>query len=293
LPTPIIQVPHDRLLDHPLNAHRTTSKERNRLKNNIRRSGRYPALVAYELTESSAHYPGEPGYYQILDGHQRKIILRELYEEEGLAEFELVTLEDWSPLTDEEALLLLATLNTWGDNVPRKRAELLHAITKFTSESDAANILPETRGEIKDAMRLLEQPVDDIRRIVEELQKDDTVEMSFVVGTDQEATLARMTASLQVLAAMWGAELKNVQINRNKKTRRIAVCTFQVAVADKAIVENAVKRAIEDVGHAGRNKRGYALVTIAQHYLATVTDEQPAQQALEQVTQEVQAEPEK
>jgi hypothetical protein len=270
--TPVLQVPHDRLLDHVQNAHMVNSRERNGLKNNIRRSGRYPPLIVHELRPTSKYWPGEPGFYQVLDGHQRKDILRELYEE-GLAEFELVTVEDWGPLTDEEALLLLATLNTWGSNNPLKRAELLHSISKFTEERDAVAILPETSAELKSALALLKRPVDDVRRRIEEFDRDDLVEVSFVVGADQETMLARMLAAMQVLAGMYGADLINTQIERNKKSRRIAVCTFQVAVADKTLVENALAKAMEDHGHRGRNKRGKALVVMAQQYLATTCDD--------------------
>ena len=259
-------IPLDRLHGHPENAHTVTPRERRNIANNIRRTGRYPAVIVRELEETSEFWPGEPSNYQILDGHVRCDIFEELLEE-GREEFSVIRCDDWTPITDDEALILLATLNTWGDNVPRKRAELLHAITKFTDLKDAAAILPETARQIEDAQKLLKRPVADIKRLIQEAEQPDVVTMSFVIGGSQKAALARFTAAAQLFASFYGAQLTDTQIRDGSDRARVAVLTFQVQNAAKAIVDEALKRAGAAVPPRSRNKRGMALEELARVYL--------------------------
>lgn len=270
---PIIEVPLDHALPHPLNSHIVTQRERRNIANNIRRTGKYPPLTVRELDDKSEYYPGEPGYYQILDGHQRHDIFEELVEE-GREEFATIRVDDWSPLTDEEALIALATLNSWGANVPRKRAELLHAITKFTDLTDAADILPETARQIQDAQKLLKRPVADIKRLIEKAEQPDVVTMSFVIGDgSQKAALARFTAAAQLFAVFYGAEFLSAEIQNGSDRGRVAVMTFQVQNAAKTVVEEALKRAGAGLPPGTRNKRGRSLEELATAYLATLAEE--------------------
>lgn len=268
----LIEAPLDHVLDHPLNSHVVTKRDRDKIANNIRRTRRYPPLIVRELTPDSEHYPGEPGYYQILDGHQRRLIFVNLVEE-GMEQFSVVLCDDWSPLTDEEALIALATLNSWGDNAPRQRAELLHQITRFTDLRDAAQILPESERQLQDAAKLLKRPVADIQRIIDEVNKPDTITMTFVVAHDQ-AALAKFTAAAQIFALFYGATLTNLHTEEGGKQGRTAVLTFEVQNASKDIVQQALKRASADLPPGQKNKRGLALVAMATDYLATQLTEQ-------------------
>ena len=262
----LIEVPLDRVLDHPLNSHMVTKRDRDKITNNIRRTRRYPPLVVRELTPDSEHYPGEDGYYQILDGHQRRLIFVDLVEE-GLDQFSVVLCDDWSPITDEESLIALATLNSWGDNAPRARAELLHQITRFTDLRDAAQILPESERQLQDAAKLLKRPVADIKRLIDEVNKPDTVTMTFVVAHDQ-AALAKFTAAAQIFAMFYGATLTNLQTEEGGKQGRTAVLTFEVQNAANDIVQQALKKAGGGLTPGQKNKRGRALVAMATDYLA-------------------------
>jgi len=103
----LIEVPLDHVLDHPLNAHVVSERDRRKIANNIRRTGRYPPLIVRALTPESEYYPGEEGYYQILDGHQRRLIFVDLVEE-GYDQFangheNLAHLEDAAALTEQWA----------------------------------------------------------------------------------------------------------------------------------------------------------------------------------------------
>lgn len=263
----LIEVPLDKLHDHSQNAHTTSKRERRKIANNIRRTGRYPALTVRELTADSTDYPGEDGHFQILDGHQRRLIFVDLVEE-GLDQFALILCNDWSPITDPESLIALATLNSWGDNVPRRRAELLHSIRKFTEIEDAAAILPESAREINDALKLLHRPVADIQKLIEKTEEPDLVTISFVIGGDQKAALARFTSAAQIFALYYGATLTNVNIEEGGDRGRIVVMTFNVQNSAKTIIDQSLKRASAGLTPGVKNKRGKSLEALAAAYLA-------------------------
>lgn len=269
----LIEVPLDHLHDHPLNSHVVTKRERQKIANNIRRTGRYPALTVRLLETASEFYPGEDGHFQILDGHQRRLIFVDLVEE-GHEQFSIVLCDDWSPITDDESLIALATLNSWGGNAPRRRAERLHAITKFTEMKDAAQILPENERQIRDAAKLLKQPVADIQRLIDEAEEPDEITISFVVGTDRKAAVARFTAAAQVFAVYYGATVTNIVINEGGDYGRVAVLTFQSRNTAQAIINEALKKAAADLPSGVKNKRGRALEDLASAYLGMCLEEE-------------------
>ena len=108
------QIPLDDLVAHPLNSNVMPPEYREKLVAHIRRTGRYPFLVV------RAH-PTEPGKYQVLDGHHRVGVLRELGHTEARCDV-------WD-VDDREAKLLLGTLNRLeGQDQPLRRAQLLHEL---------------------------------------------------------------------------------------------------------------------------------------------------------------------
>jgi ParB-like chromosome segregation protein Spo0J len=113
---------------HPQNANVMSPKDKAALAANIRRSGRYPPLIVRP-------YPALAGQYQLLDGHQRVAVLRDLGEQDAPC---LV----W-PCDDATALLLLATLNRLrGADEPAKRAALVEELGALVSPADLARLLP-------------------------------------------------------------------------------------------------------------------------------------------------------
>lgn len=269
----LIKVPLDHLHNHPLNAHVVTKRERGKIANNIRRTGRYPALTVRLLSSTSEHYPGEDGHYQILDGHQRRLIFVDLVEE-GHEQFSIVLCDDWSPITDEASLIALATLNSWGGNVPRRRAELLHAITKFTELKDASEILPESERQIRDAAKLLKQPVADIQRLIDKAEEPDEITISFVIGTDQKAAVARFTAAAQLFAVFYGATVTDIAVKEGGDWGRVAIVTFNTRNSAQAIINEALKKAAAGLPPGVRNKRGRSLEALASAYLGTCLEEE-------------------
>jgi ParB-like chromosome segregation protein Spo0J len=169
-------VPLDDLVAHPLNSNVMSPELQEKLRVNIQRTGRYPFLIVRP-------HPDEPGKFQVLDGHHRVAILRDLGHREARVDIWLVD--------DREAKLLLATLNRLqGQDQPLRRAELIHELLGEMSVDDLAGLLPETDKQLEELHALLEFPADEIAQMLEE-QAEEAEKvlprvLTFVVSPDQE-----------------------------------------------------------------------------------------------------------
>jgi ParB-like chromosome segregation protein Spo0J len=164
------------LLPHPLNSNVMSEDLQAKLRAHIKRTGRYPFLVVRQ-------HPDEPGKYQVLDGHHRVAILRDLGHTEARCDV-------WE-VNDREARLLLATLNRLqGQDQPRKRAELIHELLGEMSLDDLAGLLPETDKQIEELHALLEFPAEEIALLLgeqaEEAEKVLPRVLTYVVTPEQE-----------------------------------------------------------------------------------------------------------
>jgi len=169
-------IPLSDLVAHPLNANKMSDEMRAKLKAHLKRTGRYPYLIVRPQ-------PGQPDRYQVLDGHHRIAVLRELGHVDALCDI-------WE-VDDREANLLLATLNRLeGQDVPIRRAHLVHELLGVMSLSDLAGLLPETDGQLEELHALLEFPADEVATLLDEQAEEEEKVlprvMSFVVTPDQE-----------------------------------------------------------------------------------------------------------
>jgi len=169
----------DDLLPHPLNSNVMPEDLRAKLKAHIKRTGRYPFVVARP-------HPDEPGKYQVLDGHHRVAVLRDLGHTEARCDV-------WE-VDDREARLLLATLNRLqGQDVPAKRAQLIHELLGEMSLGDLSGLLPESDKQIEELHALLEFPAEEVAALLEEqAQEAEKVLpriLSFVVSPEQEQVI--------------------------------------------------------------------------------------------------------
>jgi len=170
-------VPLDDLLPHPLNSNVMPEDLQEKLRVHIARTGRYPFLVVRP-------HPEEPGKFQVLDGHHRVAILRDLGHREARCDV-------WE-VDDREAKLLLATLNRLqGQDLPIKRAQLIHELLGEMRAEDLAGLLPETDKQLEELHALLEFPADEIAALLEEqAERAEKVlprVMTFVVTPEQES----------------------------------------------------------------------------------------------------------
>ena len=174
-------VPLDQLSPHPLNSNVMPEELRGKLKAHIHRTGRYPFIVVRPD-------PEEPGRFQILDGHHRVEILRELGHAEARCDV-------WN-VDDREAKLLLATLNRLeGQDSPIRRAQLIHELLGEMSLGDLAGLLPETDKQIEELETLLQFPAEEIAALLAdqaaEQEKVLPRVLTFVVSPEQEQLIDR------------------------------------------------------------------------------------------------------
>jgi ParB-like chromosome segregation protein Spo0J len=169
-------VPLDQLRPHPLNANQMPEELREKLKAHIHRTGRYPFIVIRP-------HPEEPEGFQVLDGHHRVEILRELGSTEARCDI-------WN-VDDREAKLLLATLNRLeGADVPIRRAQLIHELLGELSLPDLAGLLPETDKQLEELEALLQFPAEEIAALLDaEAEREERVlprVLTYVVTPEQE-----------------------------------------------------------------------------------------------------------
>jgi len=169
-------IPLDDLLPHPLNSNVMSADLQAKLRAHIKRTGRYPFLVVRP-------HPNETGRFQVLDGHHRVAILRDLGHRAARCDV-------WD-VDDREARLLLATLNRLqGQDQPLRRAQLIHELLAEMNVTDLGGLLPESEKQLEELHALLEFPAEEIAALLEE-QAEEAEKilprvMSFVVTAEQE-----------------------------------------------------------------------------------------------------------
>jgi len=131
----IVRIGLERLRGHRLSVNVMRAEVKAKLRRHMERTGRYEPLVVRV-------HPEEAGAYEILNGHQRAEVLREL----GYGEAECVVWE-----ADEgEAEMLLATLNRLrGGDEPGRRAELLERLGRRYERGVLLGMVPERREQME------------------------------------------------------------------------------------------------------------------------------------------------
>ncbi|MFN8547759.1 MAG: ParB/RepB/Spo0J family partition protein [Candidatus Eisenbacteria bacterium] len=168
-------VPLDELVANPLNANRMSEELLAKLRVNIATTGLYPHIIARP-------HPALPGKLELLDGHHRVTVLRELGHAEARVDL-------WA-VNDRDSKILLATLNRLqGQDVPIRRAELLHELLAEMSADDLAGLLPEDEKQLADLHSLLEFPADEIAaQLAEQAAEEDKLlpqVLTYVVSPEQ------------------------------------------------------------------------------------------------------------
>lgn len=154
------QILLDKLHPHPDNANRMTETVRRTLTDHVRDSGRYPPIIVRP-------HPEHESDYQILDGHHRALILRELGHAEAHCDI-------WD-VDDSQAAILLLTLNRLqGEDDPAKRGILIKQLAAEIDIDELAKRLPDSTNRVRKLMELTNEPpppapppkVEDMRQAV-------------------------------------------------------------------------------------------------------------------------------
>ncbi len=134
-------LPLTELHPHPANSNVMPAHLLGKLVKHIGATGQYPPIVVRKHNNA----------YQILDGHHRVKALQQL----GRANANCIV---WQA-NDEEALLLLATLNRLqGQDDPLKRAHLLKTLAKHHDPGLLSKLLPERIEQVKKLLSLDAKP---------------------------------------------------------------------------------------------------------------------------------------
>jgi ParB-like chromosome segregation protein Spo0J len=137
-------IPLEALEPHPENSNRMPERLLEKLKGHIQRSGRYEPLVVRPLQNVE-------GRYQILNGHHRTEVLRQLGHSHARCDV-------WE-VDDAEARLLLATLNRLeGRDDPAARGRLVAHLAETCPPADLAKLLPEPADAVERLLALARPP---------------------------------------------------------------------------------------------------------------------------------------
>lgn len=142
----IQEIPLARLHPHPDNSNVMPERTLKKLTAHIERTDRYPPILV-----RPRHAANEEPAFEILDGHHRVEALRRLARPSARC-------VAWD-VDDEEALLLMATLNRLaGDDDARKRAALVAKLHERHDLKSLAGYLPEQREHLEKLLTLRQSP---------------------------------------------------------------------------------------------------------------------------------------
>ncbi len=134
-------LPLTELHPHPANSNVMPSHLLDKLIKHIDTTGQYPPIIVRKHNNA----------YQILDGHHRVKALQQLDRANANCTV-------WEA-NDEEALLLLATLNRLqGQDDPLKRAHLLRSLAEHHTATELTKLLPERIEQVKKLLSLDAKP---------------------------------------------------------------------------------------------------------------------------------------
>lgn len=175
-PTPkekLSYIPLNKLDPTPLNSNEMNEVVYEKVKANIKRSGKYPALIVRPKKDSDR--------YEIIDGWHRNQILKELGYEEAKCEI-------WD-VDDTQVKLLLATLNRLkGTDDTKKRAKLLTDLyAEFGEDKALLNFIPESERSLNSLLDSLK--VDEYyseHKDMEELERGLVENKLMQAGVDSE-----------------------------------------------------------------------------------------------------------
>ncbi len=216
----ITQIEMSRLLQHPDNPNRMSKENFRKLTRHIERTGRYEPLIVRRASrvEHTAKKSPDMQYevrrmqYEIINGHHRFEALKQL----GYETCDCVV---WD-IDDDEALLLLATLNRLcGQDVLDKKTALLEKLNSKLRADELSKLLPNTKTQIQ---RLLDLQKNKTQiQITEQDINNIAYPMVFFLNAEQKTTVEKA--------------LSLVSADASSKAKRNAQAITQIA---KCFVEH-------------------------------------------------------
>ncbi|MBW2087123.1 MAG: ParB N-terminal domain-containing protein [Deltaproteobacteria bacterium] len=165
------------LVPHPENCNHMEAETREKVKRHIMRTGNYEPVTVRP-------HPDESGKFQVINGHHRLNVLREL-------DYERVNCTVWD-IDDDQTRLYLATLNRLaGKDIPERRAVLLEKLLGSFDVPDLAELLPDSKKQLKEMSRLVEMELEKLKPFdhLAEIKIDIPVMLSFMMTEPEAATV--------------------------------------------------------------------------------------------------------
>jgi hypothetical protein len=173
------------LAPHPANPNRMSKVNFARLVRHIERTGRYEPLIVRPLPQPSAEHrassiENQASKFQIINGHHRFEALKQLG-------YEACDCVIWD-IDDDEALLLLATLNRLcGQDELGAKCALLDRLNSKLKVDELARLLPQTKTQIK---RLIDLHKEKLKiELAEPSQQSFAHPLVFFLSAEQKAVV--------------------------------------------------------------------------------------------------------
>jgi len=169
----IVQIGLEKLVAHCANANVMSREFMDKLRRHIEGHGYYEPLVVRK-------HPQKEGYFELINGHHRKLVLEEM----GRSFADCVVWE----VSDEQALMLLASINRLGgQDDPYRRAALLAELSDRYQQKELLKGLPDARKQLQKLLAL-NKPV---RLAAPAVLSDLPCGMTFFVSEEQKATIEK------------------------------------------------------------------------------------------------------
>lgn len=165
----------DLLVPHPENCNRMEAQTREKVKRHIMRTGNYEPLTVRP-------HPDEIGKFQVINGHHRLVVLKELGHE-------TVTCTVWD-IDDEQTRLYLATLNRLaGKDIPERRAVLLEKLLGSFEVPDLSKLLPDSRKQLEEISRMAKLELEKLKPFdrLAKIRMDIPVMLNFMLSEPEAA----------------------------------------------------------------------------------------------------------
>lgn len=166
----------DLLIPHPENCNYMDAETREKLKRHIMRTGNYEPLTVRQ-------HPDESGKFQVINGHHRLKVLKELGYDE-------VSCTVWD-INNDQTRLYLATLNRLaGKDIPERRVLMLEKLLGSFEVPELSELLPDSRKQIEEISKMAEMDIEKLKPFDHPagIKMDIPVMLSFMM-TEPEAAI--------------------------------------------------------------------------------------------------------
>jgi ParB-like chromosome segregation protein Spo0J len=165
------------LVPHPENCNHMEAETSEKIKRHILRTGNYEPLTVRP-------YPEEKGNYQVINGHHRLKVMKELGHQ-------VIKCTVWN-IDDDQTRIYLATLNRLtGKDIPERRAMLLENLLGVFDVAELSDLLPDPEKQLEEISRLAGTELENMKPFEQlaNIKMDVPIMLSFMLSEPEAATV--------------------------------------------------------------------------------------------------------